>query len=339
MRKFRGVKTGISGGKTPGAKAQSGRGISGAEASHRASQSRHKKYPCCGYRRAQCKCDWRDVVRHLDKKAWRCLYVRLSSAALLTARDTVDTGFFMQEFSVPVPGHMHKVSAYDAGNRASTAKCFVMRAMAFKRFGSVETWKAIRSAFPPAARPRWSHLERALQVRLHAGQPIFGGLYYASVLRTYWDGKQWMDAGKLSLPKREALSLRLMWDHLPSDKLDMYVKAPSAASFTTLYDGMLDSIRAVSTGILGDYQWKCVLDILVMCDFVADEHISKWPLGRGTKSALQRVFPGLPLGLRLKALYWCHRELATIAGGRFRLPESLMHLCWDERRVSGILTD
>ena len=146
-----------------------------------------------------------------------------------------------------------------------------------------------------------------------------------------------MEAGKLSLPKREVLTLRLMWDHLPSDTLDMYVKAPSAASFKTLYECMLDSIRAVSTGILGDYQWKCVLDALVMSDFVADEHISMWPLGPGTKSALRRLFPGLPVGLRLKALYWCHRELATIAGGRLRFPESIMHLCWDERRVSGSL--
>ena len=214
-----------------------------------------------------------------------------------------------------------------------------MRAIAFKRFGNVETWKCIRSAFPPMARPRWAYLRKALQGRMDAGLAIFGGLYYPSVLRKYWDGQAWVDAGTLSLPEREVLSLRIMWDNLPLNALKGYVMAPSAATFTKLYDGMLERIRAVSTGILGDYQWKCVLDILVMCDFVADEHISRWPLGPGTRSALQRVFPGLPAGLQINALYWCHREFAKFAGGRFRFPESIMHLCWNERRLSGVLTE
>ena len=115
---------------------------------------------------------------------------------------------------------------------------------------------------------------------------------------------------------------------------------PSGETCAGLYDAILNSMGVVSKGILGEYQFKCVLDLLFMTDFIADVHISKWPTqGTGTMHALGRVFPSLEAERHMLALYDLHKQMGAIAGGKLRFPESVMHLCWDERRCAGKLID
>ena len=93
--------------------------------------SRHRLYPCCGKRRAYCKCDWGWYRRNIKAKEQNKFWGIIPSAELLRGTDTADMGYFLEEVACPL--------LVDAPLAMFLKACLV-----FRRFSRVDTWKIIQ---------------------------------------------------------------------------------------------------------------------------------------------------------------------------------------------------
>ena len=151
--------------------------------------NRHKAFPCCGRRREQCTCDYSLVKRCLAKREFSDLVKSLQRAALLTIKDTSDTGYFVRTFCKRVPGRTFCVGPHEVVRNASF-KNFVYRCIVFRRYSSPSTWSSLQDAIPCSGRPKWGMLKTRIS-RICSSGHLFGGKFRPAILKHFKDGKVW----------------------------------------------------------------------------------------------------------------------------------------------------
>jgi hypothetical protein len=66
--------------------------------------SRHRMYPCCGKRRAQCVCDWTWYRAKVNEANLKKFFQNISESQILRGSDTADTGWFIASLPlIPQP--------------------------------------------------------------------------------------------------------------------------------------------------------------------------------------------------------------------------------------------
>lgn len=293
------------------------------------SKSRHRLYPCCGRRRAQCVCDFSAIARRLQKGAWQTFQAQVKDARLLTARDTADVGWFLSRHPWK-PGQMPLWR-------------YFFLCLAFRRFNRVSTWEQLAPSFSPQGEPDYEGIAAKLTDMKKRGETIFGGAFFPPTLKQYRfvPAGKWSSCARLSLGDREVVSFKLMEKAIPREMMDAFERAPSRLAFAMWYDAFLAFFGNCTRGLFSDYSFKCALDCMTLSGAVQDEHISRWPTKcPGYKAPLERLFgKDLPQSQYWQALLWVYREVTVGHGGKLRLPEVLMHLCWSLKRDSQVLRD
>lgn len=293
------------------------------------SKSRHRLYPCCGRRRAQCVCDFSAVARRVQKDALKTFKEQLKDSRLLTARDTADVGWFLARYKWN-PGQM------------PLWRYFFLR-LAFRRFNRVSTWEQLAPSFSPQGEPDYEGIAAKLTDMKKRGETIFGGAFFPPTLKQYRfePAGKWCSCARLSVGDREVVSLKLIEKAIPREMMDAFERTPSRLAFSVWYDAFLAFFATRTRGLFSDYSFKCALDCLTLSGAVQDEHISRWPTKcPGYKAPLERLFgKDLPQSQYWDALVWLYREVTIEHGGKLRLPEVLMHLCWSLKRSSDVLRD
>ena len=308
---------------------------------NRPTTSRAAPQPCGCTRRNRCihRQEMAEVESHVDAKAESELQAAVAKGDLLNVSDTFDTSFFLD---------MHREDVREG--RLSISDYFGLASM-FRMHNSTKTWQAMvdNGCFPLGRAPLWADVEKTLEGLWRTGK-VYGGFYYSRTLSKYSTdgGKTWLRLKAAKTPEaraqRDTLALRLLWEATPRTEWEAYAtsEGPTAekrALYAAAYDSLLANINASAKGLIQDYGFKVVLDIMVMSGHVCQGHLSKWPIDGcpGYVKGLAELCPGLPKHARLWALYYVHRLLGSRHGLKF--PESVMHLCWLERRKKGLLQD
>ena len=122
--------------------------------------SRHRLYPCCGKRKASCRCNYTQLRDTLNQDALLDLMNYLSTANLLTIKDTVDTGAFLSSVDTQ---HLSMSMAF--------RYCLV-----FRRFSKLSTWSVL---MPCITSPRvdWKRIREALQHIIDSNETTFGSFF------------------------------------------------------------------------------------------------------------------------------------------------------------------
>ena len=137
----------------------------------------------------------------------------------------------------------------------------------------------------------------------------------------------------MGLPEREIMSLRLLHAAIPISAIDAYEADPNATTFAEWYDSFTKNMRQTTVKLWGPFSMKAVLELLICCGRVRDNHLSRWPAECECYTpALQELFgDALPSPERLKALHWIFYEMAMTHGGTLNFADVTMHLCWTAR--------
>lgn len=287
------------------------------------SGSGHKLYPCCGKRRAQCRCTWDVVESHADSEEVAQYLDNVRKAQLLKAGDTMDCRHF---FATPGIQELDLLS-------------FMRSCIVFRRFNRPRTWDMLcaTNVFPVGARPKWHALERVLR-QLFVEGPVFGGVFYPAVLNQWRvpGTSSWKSARSMDSAARERLSLQVLLDCIPKQAVACYEANPSTETFAAVCDQFMSAVQGSTKGVFSWYSWKVVLDLLNVSGRVPDHHIgSSWPTAcPGYRLTMNRLFPCLPKQHWLTAFHWLHRQLSP-RHGSLCLAETCMQLCWDHRRLAG----
>ena len=87
--------------------------------------------------------------------------------------------------------------------------------------------------------------------------------------------------------------------------------------YKEVYDKFLQNISNSVKGVIQDYGFKVVLDIMVTSGWIDQGHLSVWPVYGcdGYVKGLAQLCPGLPKRLYLWALYYVHRQLGHKLAG------------------------
>ena len=243
-------------------------------------------------------------------------------STLLRASDAADIWYF--------------VSQYGNGAACPSTKLshFLTVCLAFTHFSSISTWEAIEDAFS-TPEPRWSDIKTKLAEAVRTRQKIFGGLFYGRTLRRYkWkQNGSWREAGKMGLPEREVVSLKLLHAAIPINAVDAYEADPNGTTFAEWYDSFTKNMRQTTVKLWGPFSMKAVLELLVCCGRVRDHHVSRWLAECECYTpALHELFgDALPSSERMKALYLIFYEMAMTHGGKLNFADVTMHLCWSDR--------
>jgi hypothetical protein len=267
----------------------------------------------------------------MDRQAVAEFATTLLSAGLLRATDTADTGHFLRM-------HQQDSTMFDLTN-------FIMLCIAFRRFGCVETWDAMRATvwLQRTGPPNWPALSAVLVHLFDSGRRVFGGLYYPATLRKYWADSCWKVVGPMPPAARELLTLQLLWGCLigaAAPAIAQYEARPSGQTFKHLCVSLMEATRSTTGGCFGEYHLKLLLGLLVCSGRVPSHHMTYWPTQcPGYTAALQRLFPGLPPTSWNAAVQYLYRYMGQHHGGHLNIAEVAMHLCWDKRRRSGALAD
>jgi hypothetical protein len=287
------------------------------------SGSRHKVYPCCGKRRAQCVCDWTAIEHRLDPVALSAFVASVGRAGLLKVADTHDTNSFLEK---------HR-------NEPCLVR-FLTLAVAYRRFNRPATWDAIEPCFA-THRVNWKQLEKTLSTLFDSGAPVFGGVFYAPTLRRFSTdgGNSWQDVpSRMPQAAREALTVRLLIGSIPVTEVRAYIQSPSRETFAAWYDSFLSGVAATTKGCFAQYNMKLVLDLVTCSGHVPCHHLARWPIQcPGYQGSMARLFPGLPQAKWLQAFYYLYKSVGPSHG--LRMAEVLMQLCWEKRRAAGTITD
>ena len=296
--------------------------------------SRHRFYPCCGKRRNQCSCDWTWYRSRLREGRLREFLKTVASSELLRGSDTADTGWFLARVACPT-------SSASSLQEASLAR-FWWACIAFRRFSNPDTWEAMERAVLRAP-PNWEGVRAALQERADAGETLFGGRFYPSVLKRYREeGAAWKAVPRrMSTVDREVLTLQLLHASVPSKACAAYERDPGRAAFAAICNETSEGARAKLSGVWSHYALKCALDVLTLSGRVPDCHISTWPTDCPSYGdALADMFKAkVDKDSRYEAFCFLFYEAGTQHGGKLRFAEFCMHLCWNIRRASGKLND
>ena len=237
-------------------------------------------------------------------------------------------------------GALHCVLVEEKGKCESDYLNFMFRMFVLRRY-RLEVWQRLVPSIPPAGTPAWPDMLRSFAAVFGSEEKVFPHQFRPTTLRGYRD-----EAGVLksitgitmAREAREVLTLKLLYRALPRDEILDFVAAAGPCTFGALYDKMKENLNHVLLGVFGDYGIKLMLDMLVLTGGVPQAALSRWPTDcPGYRGALATLFPGLPQGLHLRALYWVHKELGKT--WRFQFPESCAQLCWDHRRQKGALDD
>ena len=293
------------------------------------SKSRHRLYPCCGRRRAQCKCNFSAIVRRVQKGPWKAFQAQVKDARLLTARDTADVGWFLKRYT------------WKAGQMPLWRYFFLC--LAFRRFNRVSTWEQLAPSISAQGTPDYEGIAAKLTDMKKRGETIFGGALFPPTLKQYRfePAGKWSSCARLSLGDREVVSLKLLEKAIPREMMDAFERAPSRLAYAIWYDAFLAFFGTHTRGLFSDYSFKCALDCTTLSGAVQDEHVCRWPTKcPGYKAPLERLLgKDLPPSQYWQALLWVYREVTVVHGGKLRLPEVLMHLRWSLKRDANVLTD
>ena len=282
--------------------------------------SRHRIYPCCGKRKALCRCNYTPLRDTLNRDAFRDFIKYLHTAILLTIHGTVDTGPFLSSVNM---------------QHLSTARAF-RYCLVFRRFSHHLTWAALMPCIT-SEQVNWNGIRKALQHITDSDEKLFGGMFYPATLRRYRMQSQdtWRLVEGMSAAERETLSLRLLLSAIPSKQCAKYDKEPNRASWRMFVEQYQANVKSTTVGLFSDYAMKCALDCLVLSSAsrFPDGMISTWPCHcDGYVSAFKKLWKApVPRDQRFLALCYIFMEVSKHHGGRLRFPEVCMHLCWMHR--------
>ena len=282
--------------------------------------SRHRLFPCCGKRKALCRCDYTELHDTVDQDALDDFMNYLGNANLLTIKDTVDTGFFLSTVDI---------------TQLSMSMAF-RYCLVFRRFNNHCTWCALMP-YITSAQVNFHGIRKALQRIIDADEKIFGGLFYPATLRKYkmLPERRWRACKGMGAADRETLSLRLLLSAIPSRECSSYDKNPSRENWRMFVERYQANVQSTTAGLFSEYSMKCALDCLVLGSpsRFPDVMISVWPSDcKGYVSALRKLWRVSVLrDQRFLALCYIFMLVSRHHGGRLRFPEVCMHLCWMKR--------
>ena len=298
------------------------------------SKDYHKRYPCCGNLKRLCKCDWTLVEAHLDLEKWREFKDRLQHSALVFARDTADVGSFLPLFSKRVGQHYVM-----AGEHGGDFRTFLFRMFVLRRYNRENVWLRLVPAIPTEGEPDWEDLGERLQSIFDEPGTVFSSSFrYTQCNKVRNKSGQWQSLVAACPSDREVALWRAVYAAVPTQACEAFAAEPSREHFGDMYNQLLANLQRFQRGAIGEYSVKCMLDMVVVLGAAPDWTVSCWPVAcPGYTSGLAMLFPGLPTQARLQALYWVHMQLCL--HWRFEFPESVAHLCWHHRRVTGQFDD
>ena len=298
--------------------------------------NRHRRYPCCGRRKERCACDWSEVEARLDSAAWGAFRCRLEQAELKYARDTSDVGVMLGMWT-QAGSALHCVLVEEPPDCQSDYVNFMFRVFVLRRY-RLEVWQRLVPAIPPIGTPTWPAIRSALKSLFRQDKKVFPHQFRATTLREYLQNGKKKSVAGMSREAREVKTLQLLYQALPRKEIEQYAATACPCTFAAMYDKLKENLNLVVQGVFGDYGLKLMLDLLVLTGAAPQETLSRWPVDcPGYRAALATMFPGLPPAEHLRALYWVHRELRQT--WPFEFPESCAQLCWDHRRITGVLDD
>jgi len=289
--------------------------------------SRHRLYPCCGFRRAQCKCDWSGIEKSVVKKAWKSFESSVAGGTLLKLADTQDCGPGLQEFQ-----HVKRLDQL-------WALCVM-----YRYFSNTHTWEALVAGGAVTIRPSKPNES---PVNEAAAAIVLSGLWESSAVNVFGPGRRalplrtlrgsrgrWLKykvATSSQKGRRDANALALFWAHRPKTVLLKLNASPDCQGFVDLrvaYDSFQSN---VATG-LGPYFFKCVLDMFMPLSKLPEWIVgSEWPVDcPGYKSAMQKIAPGIDKKDTGRFLLYVHRSraLTVVAGLQVVAASSVRFVAW-----------
>lgn len=271
--------------------------------------SRHVYYPCCGKRRAQCKCDWSSIEGRLEQDQW-INFAGTFDHQLLTLNDTQDCGPLRRELAD---------AGIENGGRLWAICCMV------RYFSNPSLWEQLKVA---------GAVDLSKLQNLHATSPI-DGTKCQKVLEQAWDSRtpvfgpgrralplqahigkegQWIAlpaANSKQRAARDTKCLELFWLFRPREAARL-MNRPSQAAFAALLAAWQETLTHKLKGF-SQYFTKCVLDLFMPCSGLPDVVIGwAWPTDcPGYMAALEVLVPGLPKEELMKFLLFVHIRPAT----------------------------
>ena len=209
-----------------------------------------------------------------------------------------------------------------------------------------------RQLLEPECEPKWRQIQALIEERYAATprQKVFGE-YYDPPVMTHFSAKsinrqsltatrqKWHSTSGLGSAERDVFAARLIWNSTPTAELNKYAATPSRDTFTALYQKFVSNTKAVVKGAMGPYQTKCTLEAMTISGWISQGHLAVWPLAcLGYIKGYKTFFPNLPPKLRLQAIYYFHQKMKAKVP-KLCFSETISHMCWDGRRISGALQD
>lgn len=273
--------------------------------------SRHRLYPCCRLRRAQCKCDWNGIEKAVVKKSWQSFQSSIAGGTLLKLADTQDCGPGMRELQAVV--RLDQLWAL---------------CMMYRYFSHAPTWAALVAGGAvkiTPSRPHESPVHEAAAALVLTGlwglstrtsqSQVFGTGRRALPLRSFRGSRgKWLSfkvATNAQKGRRDAKALAMFWAHRPRKLLLKLGATPSCQGFVDLKVAYANFQQNVATG-LGPYFLKCVLDMFLPLSRLPEWIVgTEWPVDcPGYKSAMHVLAPGLTKVDAGRFLLYVHRSRA-----------------------------
>jgi len=168
------------------------------------SASRHRRYACCGHRRARCKCDWKPVLQRLRKAAWLKFIARVRNAEVLNVRDAAGSAGFLRRMETHKDLPLWQLWFWSVVGR---------------RFCRMSTWLALEPHLGEP--PNWQQARNALLKLKASGAPLFAAR--SSVLQQYrWTPtRRWRHLKGEDVVGREILAIKLIHAAIPKELLKL----------------------------------------------------------------------------------------------------------------------
>ena len=296
--------------------------------------SRHVPCYTCGKRRACCKCFTsglgKDIASLFNRKLFRSMQQRIGQADIQTWKDTGDMSFYHKQ--IASKGHISYTVLWPL-------------TFCWRMFSNGHLWKALLQAKAVSLRqpPVWSRWRTVLQTFQNEGASWYAGVYYSGNKLTHYrmsTTHSWRccTAPQMDDIARVLQAMKIVW-HVASsmrENLLAFQKKPTREGWQKCTENFLHQIRCRTKGMFNDYALKKSLDGILIADPRLEKYISCWPMRcPAYVSMLPSLYPGIRKSNKALLLAACHyhSQLKSFFP-RFRLCDSLAHLCWFHRSDS-----
>ena len=291
--------------------------------SHRGTESRHARMPCCGRRLYACVCG---TPKYTKPAVVRRILENYKSSEILAVEDTTDVGVFKETVANTILPH---------------ALVFTL-AVLHSLFNQTLAWDAfIKEEVFLLNRVRrnvdYDKLRKVLKgIRLIGGKTRSSN--YRALYLTSWSpdgGHSWSDPPSNAVD-RDVLSVRLMIAAVPTCCLNNFEQEPTRTVWRLMNIVWRERLEKTCKGF-GDYFHKCVLDRYLAARPCDPGFVSWWPTRCPAYTvAFEKIWPGSENDSedeKLAKLWYLFRELRTVRAASISV--ILAHTCWDMKEVGG----